>query len=150
MVNLRPMTITAAKAWVAETHRHLPKVQGGLFAVGLEDLMGVVGCAIVGRPVARALNDGYTAEVTRVAVLPGVDCANSRLYGACRRAAKALGYRRMYTYTLATEPGTSLLASGWKVDGHVKGRQWSCPSRPREDAQCPEDKIRWRIQLRCT
>lgn len=98
--------------------------------------------AIVGRPVARGLQDGWTAEVTRVAT-DGTPNAPSALYGACWRVARALGYRRLVTYTLATEPGTSLRAAGWRVVGEVRGRSWSCASRPRVDRAPAQEKLRW-------
>lgn len=99
---------------------------------------------MIGRPVARALDDGLTLEVNRVAT-DGAKNACSALYGAAWRAARALGYRRLVTYTLATEPGTSLDAAGWKVVGQVTGRSWSCPSRPRDDKHPTTNKVRWEV-----
>ena len=104
-----------------------------------------MGVAIVGRPVARALADEWTAEVTRVAVLDGVKNGCSMLYGACWRAARALGYRKLVTYTLATEPGTSLRAAGWREVASVRGRSWHCRSRPRVDKHPTQDKLRWEV-----
>ncbi|MGW4694046.1 XF1762 family protein [Kitasatospora cineracea] len=87
--------------------------------------------AIVGRPVARHLDDGQTLEVTRTAT-DGVRNANSLLYGTCWRAAKALGYTRLITYTQAGESGASLRAAGWTVLAHRPPcRGWHCASRPR-------------------
>ncbi len=102
----------------------------------------VVGVAVVGRPVARALQDGATAEVIRLAT-DGMRNACSMLYGACWRAARALGYRRLITYTLATEPGVSLRAAGWTLIGEAGGGIWSRPSRPRDDAHPTQGKLRW-------
>jgi len=73
----------------------------------------------------------------------GTRNACSMLYGAAWRAAKALGYRKLITYTLASEPGTSLRAAGWSVVGEVRGRSWSCASRPRVDKHPLQDKLRW-------
>lgn len=143
MISLRPVTITDAKAFVAAFHRHHRPPVGGLFAVGCEMDGDLVGVAIIGRPVARGLQDGYTAEVTRLAVPEGIPNACSMLYGAAWRACRALGYKRLVTYTLASESGGSLRASGWKEIGRVTGRPWSCPSRPRDDNHPLEDKIRW-------
>lgn len=136
------MTLTDARAYVEQQHRHHPPPQGGLFAVGVAEGETVRGVAIVGRPVARMNDDGFTAEVTRVAT-DGARNACSMLYGACWRAARALGYRKVITYTLASEPGTSLRASGWRVVGEVKGRSWSVPSRPRVDKHPLQDKLKW-------
>lgn len=88
------------------------------------------GAAIVGRPLARRLDDGLTCEVLRVAT-DGAKNACSKLYGACARVAREMGYERILTYTLAEEPGTSLVGAGWTRDGETPGRSWSVPSRPR-------------------
>lgn len=88
---------------------------------------------MVGRPVARHLNDGLTLEVNRTAT-DGTQNANSMLYGAAWRAARALGYRKLVTYTMADEPGSSLRAAGWRVVGERPARTgWATPSRPRID-----------------
>jgi hypothetical protein len=142
-----PITITAAREWVARHHRHNQPPQGALFAVAVVDAEGQTrGVALVGRPVARALQDGRTAEVTRVCT-DGTPNACSMLYGACKRAAFALGYTRLFTYTLQEEPGSSLRASGWTADAYLRARPtWSCPSRPRTqiDAERPPGpKVRW-------
>ena len=143
-LTLIPMNISEARAFVDMHHRHHPAPVGGLFSVGVTcDGTNVVGVAIVGRPVARKLDGGYTAEVTRLCVLEGYNNACSMLYGACWRAAKALGYRKLITYTLKSESGTSLKAAGWKVVGEVKGRSWSTPSRPRVDKHPLQDKLKW-------
>jgi hypothetical protein len=96
----------------------------------------------VGRPVARMLDDGHTLEVTRVATT-GARNACSLLYAAAWRAARALGYARLFTYTLAEEQGASLRASGWTLDRRTLGGSWSCPSRPRMDRHPLGMKSRW-------
>src|SRR5437870_1633786 len=107
-----PITLRAACAFVAAHHRHHPPPRGHKFSLAVDDGGHLAGVAIVGRPVARALDDGFTLEVLRVCTL-GTKNACSMLYGAARRIAKEMGYRRIVTYTLASEPGTSLRASGW-------------------------------------
>lgn len=104
----------------------------------------MVGVAIVGRPVARNADDGFTAEVIRLCTT-GVANGCSRLYAACWRAAKGMGYRRMITYILATESGTSLRAAGWQQLGCVRGRSWDRSKRPRTDKHPTCDKIKWGI-----
>jgi len=146
------VTLTEAKAVVARWHRHNQAPQGGsgLFAVGVADADELCGVAIVGLPVARAYMDGKTCEVLRVAT-NGTYNACTMLYGAAMRAAKALGYARIFTYTLADEPGTSLRAAGWERDADLKARPtWDCPSRPRvqdnlfgEPTRPPGAKVRW-------
>jgi 3'-phosphoadenosine 5'-phosphosulfate sulfotransferase (PAPS reductase)/FAD synthetase len=138
-------TITRARSFVAEHHRHLGPPPGGLFAVGLARGEMLVGAAIVGRPVARELQDGHTAEVTRLCTL-GDRNACTMLLAACRRGAAALGYRRVITYTLTSEPGTSLRAAGWQETAQVRGRSWSCAARPRAPAK-RRDKRRWEAPL---
>jgi hypothetical protein len=140
------MTIKAAKRFVADTHRHHPTVVGALWAVGVMVSGELRGVALVGRPVARMLDDGLTAEVTRLTT-DGAENACSMLYGACRRAAKALGYRRLVTYTLAEEPGTSLRAAGWRQATITDGGEWSRPSRSRKPAAQPQPKVRWEAGL---
>ena len=133
MIYVQPVTQAAAKAFVASHHRHHAPPLGSIFQVGIGDMdRTLVGVAIVGRPVARRLDDGATLEVTRVCVLPGVSNGCSMLYGACARAAEALGYARIITYTLPSEGGASLRASGWIEDGEAGGgRMGATLERPK-------------------
>lgn len=142
ILQLQPMTLGEARAFVAEHHRHHGAPQGGLFAVGLSDGAMVRGVAIVGRPVARRAADGWTAEVTRLCTL-GDENACSMLYGACWRAARALGYKRLITYILASEPGTSLRAAGWRLVGEAGGGSWSRTDRPRVDKAPMQTKLKF-------
>jgi L-amino acid N-acyltransferase YncA len=138
-----PCSIGDAKAYVLQRHRHHPPPVSGLFAVAAAT-DAVVGVAIVGRPTARRLQDGFTAEVTRLCT-DGTQNACSMLYRASWRAARALGYRRLVTFTLAKEPGTSLIAAGFKEVGRTPGRSWSVPSRPRVDRHPLQERIRWEL-----
>ena len=99
---------------------------------------------MVGRPVARNSDNGYTLEVNRVCT-DGARNACSMLYGAAWRAAKALGYRRLITYTLPAEGGASLRAAGWKLLGERGGGNWNVPSRPRIDTAelLQQQKLLW-------
>jgi len=54
-----------------------------------------------------------------------------------------MGFRRVVTYTLESEPGTSLRATGWVPAKLTKGGSWNTPSRPREDNAPTCRKIRW-------
>ncbi len=111
-LTLKPITFRAACAFVAEHHRHNKPPRGHKFSIGAVDETGKLRAVMMaGRPVARALDDGYTLEVNRTCT-DGAANANSMLYGAAWRAAKALGYRRMVTYTQADETGASLRAAG--------------------------------------
>ena len=144
-LRLVPMTLTDARTFVARVHRTHRPPKGGLWAVGVARGDTVAGVAIVGRPVARCLADEWTAEVTRVAVIEGVPNACSMLLGACWRAAKALGYRRLVTYILCDEPGTSLRAAGWREVARVRGGSWDREGRPRVDQHPMQEKLRWEV-----
>lgn len=139
-----PCTLREARAFVGQHHRHHRAPQGGLFAVAVAEGEQVRGVAIVGRPVARMLDDGWTAEVTRLCTL-GDRNACSMLYGAAWRAARALGWLRVLTYTLPEEGGGSLRASGWRVVGEAGGGTWSRAARPRVDTHPTQAKLRWEI-----
>ena len=143
MLELTPLTLKEARVFVDRHHRHHRAPQGGLFAVGVALAGRVAGVAIVGRPVARHLDNGYTAEVTRLCVLEGTPNAASKLCGACWRAARALGYRRLVSYTLAAEPGTSLRAAGWRCVGETGGDTWDRSGRPRVDTHPLGQKRLW-------
>jgi hypothetical protein len=140
-----PLTLREARAFVDKHHRHHRAPQGGLFAIGLTSSPAndVVGVAIVGRPVARRLEDGFTVEVTRLCVVGDVANACSKLYAACWRAARAMGYRKCITYTLASEAGTSVRAAGWRCVGEAGGGTWSRAERPRVDQHPTQKKLRW-------
>ena len=126
-----PISLEEANAFVSKYHRHHKPVVGHKFSIAVSD--GYVrGCAIVGRPVARRLDDGWTLEVNRCCT-DGTKNACSMLYASAWKAAKALGYRRLITYTLIDESGASLRGAGWSLIGNRGGGNWNVPSRPRID-----------------
>jgi hypothetical protein len=131
-----------AAAFVSEHHRHHTPPQGHLFSIAAYELGRLCGVVIVGRPVARHRQDGLTCEVTRLCT-DGTKDACSFLYGCAARAALALGYRRIGTYTLAAESGASLRGAGWRVVAQVAGRSWDTPSRRRTDKHSTDDKLLW-------
>jgi hypothetical protein len=132
-LRLVPVTFAQAKGFIAEWHRHHRPPPGHKFSVGVaNDQDELVGVAVVGRPVARHFDDGLTLEVNRSAV-DGSRNANSMLYAAAWRAAKALGYRRLVTYTQEGESGASLRAAGYRVVAELEPRKgWDTPSRRRD------------------
>lgn len=144
-LTLTPITLREANAFVAALHRHHdPRGGLNLFAVGCADGERIVGVAIVSRPNARLLCDSYTAEVSRCCT-DGTRNACSMLYGAAWRAARALGYRRLVTYTLPQEGGASLQASGFRCIGEAGGGSWSRKVRPRVDTHPLQEKLRWEV-----
>jgi len=130
------VTLDEANAFVTAFHRHHPPVVGHLFSIGAFLGPQIVGVVIVGRPVSRMRDNGLTAEVTRLCT-DGTRNACSFLYGSAARAAFALGFLRIGTYTLPDEGGASLRASGWHLIGERGGGEWSSPSRPRKTARHP-------------
>jgi hypothetical protein len=147
-----PVTLGEARAFVAEHHRHTGAPTGWKFGAGLEQNGKLVGVAIASRPTARMLDNRRSIEIIRCCTI-GVKNACSRLYAAVCRAAAQLGYRRAYTYTLASESGSSLKASGWVMDAEVPAREWG-GGRARYvtnlfgEAERPhEAKIRWVKEL---
>ncbi|HEV2594138.1 MAG TPA: XF1762 family protein [Sphingomicrobium sp.] len=140
MIELRPINQADAFGFIREHHRHHNVPVGGLWWQAVHDDNGAIcGVAVTGRPVARPLDDGLTAEVTRLCT-NGAANACSMLYAAARRVAVDKGFRRGLTYILASEDGASLRAAGWRLLWEVKGRSWNCPSRPRVDKHPTEDK----------
>jgi len=146
-----PITIRAANDFVEKYHRHNKKVQGARFAVGCISNNELVAVGIVGRPVARKLDNGLTAEITRLCTMPGAPKnACSFLYGRCWRIWQQMGGKRMITYTFEKEDGGSIRATGWRMIGatrgfgdHLKGWQ-TRPNREKQD-NVREPKFRWEI-----
>jgi len=145
MLELQPITFREAYDFVAKYHSHHKPPQGHKFSIAVNDGESVVGVVMIGRPVARGFDKGWTAEVIRCCT-NGTKNVCSMLYAAAWRAARAMGYKRLITYTLAEEPGTSLHAAGWKIIGKTKGGSWDCKSRPRIDKHPIGQKMLWEIK----
>jgi len=143
-LSITPITLREARSWVDRYHRHHGAPRGGIFALAVSAGPDVRGVAIVGRPVARNSADGWTAEVTRCCT-DGSRNAPSMLYGAAWRAVRAMGYRRLITYTLPEEGGASLRASGFRLIGEAGGGSWSRETRPRIDMHPTQAKLRWEL-----
>ncbi|MFH8405499.1 XF1762 family protein [Streptomyces sp. NPDC018019] len=117
-----PISFRQACTWIAEHHRHNKPPRGHKFSIAAADEEGTVhGVAMVGRPVARAYDNGRTLEVNRTCT-DGASNVNSFLYAASWRIAREMGYLRVVTYTQGDEPGTSLVAAGWRVIGKRPAR----------------------------
>jgi len=137
-----PITFKEANEFVKLHHRHHKKVVGCKFCISVSDGKKIRGVAIVGRPVARFLDDGMTLEVTRVCT-DGVKNGCSILYGASWRVTRELGYNRLITYTLKEEGGASLRASGYLLLGLRGGGTWNRKKRPRIDTHPLQKKLLW-------
>lgn len=146
-LELQPISFEEACTFVNANHRHHKAPAGWKFGIAVNDGQKIVGVVMVGRPVARRLDDGWTLEVNRCCT-DGTKNAASMLYGAAARAARALGYKRLITYTLVTERGTSLIAAGWKsLYDTRKRKSWNVPSRPRIDKAPTGQKTLWEAVL---
>lgn len=141
-----PLELKQANEFVEQMHRHHAPVVRDKFRVGCEVDGKLVGVVQVGRPVARMLCDGKTLEVVRLCT-DGTPHVCSFLYSRAARIAKEMGYERIITYILETEPGTSLKATGWKFDGIRGGGDWSRPSRKRNGTAPTCPKQRWIKEL---
>ncbi len=143
-----PVKLAESNAYIERHHRHSIPVEARrhLFSLGAALGDEIVGVAIVARPSARALDNGITAEVARVCST-GTRNVCSFLYGACWQAARKLGYLKLVTYTLKSESGSSLKASGWRTVAEVKGRSWNGMTRPRVDKFPIQDRLRWEKEV---
>jgi len=144
-VTIVPISFAEASAFVARHHRHHMPSVGHKFSVAVEQAGVIVGVAVVGRPVAKGNQDGWTLEVTRLAT-DGTRNACSMLYRAAWRSAAAMGYRRLITYTLVSERGASLRGAGFKLLGERRGGSWSRASRPRIDLHPLQEKLLWEVR----
>ena len=151
-LELIPLSLKESNLFVTNFHRHNKKVQGAKYSLGASYNDQLVGVAIIGRPVARKLDDGFTAEVTRVCVLEDAPKnTNSFLYGRAWRVWQQMGGKRMVTYTLQEESGSSLKAVGWKILGETggwkEGKGWQ--TRPGREWQpvVGQMKFRWEVQI---
>lgn len=127
-----PMELKDAQNYINRYHRHHQAAHRDKFRIAASDGTNILGVIQVGRPVSRVLDDGQTLEVLRLCTTGGKDVC-SFLYSRAARIAKEMGYTKIITYILETERGTSLKASGWKMEAdNVGGSDWNVPSRPRE------------------
>lgn len=145
-IKIRPCDFRTARDFVAENHRHNKPPVGHKFSIACYDDNRLCGVVMVGRPVSRYLDDGLTLEVNRCCT-DGTHNACSLLYGAAWRAAKALGYQRIFTYTRQTEPGVSLRAAGWVCDGKAGGTHWTGQRYEQMEMDLDEMKVRWHKEL---
>lgn len=147
--SLVPVKLQEANEFVRNFHRHNKPVTGHVFSIAASDGDSLIGVAICGRPVSRHLDDGQTLEVLRCCVLETAQKgACSFLYARAWRAAAALGWQRLVTYTLQSETGASLRGAGWRIVGEspgATGKGWT--NRPGREWQAVvgQDKFRWEV-----
>ena len=142
MLKIKPINISEAKNYVKIHHRHNIPPTGGKFAISCFENERMCGVAICGRPVSRFLDNGETLEIYRNCT-DGTKNACSKLYGACVRIAKNMGYKKVITYTLESESGTSLKASNLRLIGKAGGKEWT-GKRKREYYVSPKElKNKW-------
>lgn len=142
MLDICPISLSEANEFVKRHHRHHKPVVGHKFSIGCTDGEKIVSVAIVGRPVSRYLDNGLTLEVTRMCT-DGTKNACSMLYSAAWRAAKSMGYKKLITYILNTEKGTSLKAAGWKCIGQAGGLRWTGKRKPEVDLYPAQMKLKF-------
>ena len=146
MLELRPCDFGTAQDFVGMHHRHNKPPVGHKYSIACYDGDKLCGVVIVGRPVGRYLDEGLTLEVTRCCT-DGTRNACTKLYGAACRAAQALGYKRIVTYTRQSENGASLRASNWTCDGQAGGTHWTGQRYEQTELVLDEMKVRWRKEL---
>jgi hypothetical protein len=143
-----PIRMSEANKFIQEHHRHNKPVdhRGHRFSLGLIDDAGLlIGVAIAGQPIAQKNDDGFTLEILRVCVLPGYKNANSMLYGRVRRIGMLMGYRRIITYTLESESGSSLRAIG-AYGQSIRLASWTNNKRTRSEQEVSQlPKLRWEL-----
>ena len=140
-----PLTLAQANAYIAEHHRHHKPVQGHRFSLAAIDETGIIGVVVVGRPVARGCDPYLTAEVTRLCTT-GAKNACSFLYAVSARICREMGFAKIQTYILATEPGITLKAAGWVHEAETAGGDWNhskVNAGTRRTDQPQEPKHRW-------
>lgn len=142
MLEIRPIHLAPAREFVAQYHLHNIPPVGGKFAVACYDEGRLCGVAICGRPTARRSDDGLTLEIYRNCT-DGTPNACSKLYGATCKIARYMGYKRVITYTLASENGASLKASNFTWEGEAGGIAWTGPRRRNYYVSPEEMKNRW-------
>jgi len=146
-MEIAPITLKEANRFVDMFHRHNKHCRGCKFCLGLIHDNELIGVAIVGRPVARNLDNGENLEVLRVCVKDTAPKgANSKLYARCRRIGQLMGYKKIFTYTLKSESQSTMKAIGAIPECNVTTKGWNRPNRKRiEQPVYKQEKIRWVI-----
>lgn len=147
MLKIRPCTLKTANEFVQLYHRHHKPTTGHKFSIACYDNNKLVGVAICGRPVSRHLDNGLTLEINRLCT-DGTYNACSKLYGACKRIAKEMGYNKIITYILKSENGASLKASGYTNEGEAGKPMWTGKRSGKDNGVPQEKKTRWSVNFK--
>lgn len=145
-MRISPCELRDANTFIESLHRHHKRIQGHRFSLALWDGSKKIGVAVVGRPVARLTDQSKVLEVTRLCT-DGSKNACSALYSAAARVGKEMGYERIQTFILESEPGTSLIATGWRRSLISRGGGWDRPSRSRTNKAPLNKKIKYERAL---
>lgn len=151
-LRIGPIRFGQARAFVLRHHEHCRPPAGWRFGAAIWNGPTLIGVAMVGRPVARLIDAATTVEVNRLCLDRTLSSglrrnAVSMLLGHAAREARRRGFLRIITYTLESESGASMRASGWAEDGRSRGGSWSRPARARGSSGPTEPKVRWAREL---
>ena len=142
-MKLIPIKQRDARSFINKHHRHNKAPRGSVFQIALEKDGQLIGCIMVGRPISRHRDDGKTLEVNRTCIEGYHKNACSMLLGASVRAARALGYEKIITYTLPTESGASLKGAGWTFHGLGGLGSWNSREGRQVQIFSNTQKTRW-------
>ena len=149
MLCIKPIHLKDANNFVRQFHKHNLPTVGGKFAVACYDNDRLCGVAICGRPTARNADNGLTLEIYRNCT-DGTRNACSKLYSACVRIAKEMGYAKVITYILESENGASVKASNFICEGKA-GLEKQTGQRQMKYAVAPRElKKRYAFYLQTT
>lgn len=140
-MTIKPINFSTACDFISKYHRHHKPTVGCKFCIGVYDNDTLVGVSVCGRPVSRYYDDGLTCEINRLCT-DGTYNACSVLYGASCRVAKEMGYKKIITYILESENGSSLKASNFVCEGVAGGTHWT-GTRNKGQSIPAEKKLRW-------
>ncbi len=139
------ISIREARRFIEQRHRHLPRIQGAIAALGLWVDGRLRGVVTIGR--AARMDAPDVAVITRLCT-DGCRNGCSRLYSKAKRLAQAFGFVGVKTFTRHDEGGASLLACGATEDGHTKPEHWSRTGRPRDTSDtAPRRRWQWGVTL---
>ncbi len=124
--------IIKQNSFILKYHRHIDVIQGHRFSIGCMCKEKLVGIAVAGRPISMHYDQSKIIEITRLCT-DGTKNACSFLYSSCAKAAKYLGYKRIQSYILESELGSSLKASNFIYSHTSEIPRWNKYKRNKDD-----------------